>query len=254
MVWNWNDMQILFYYMLGFLGLNSEDYILSSYPRSGSTWLRFVLCHTLDLEESLPGKIDYEKLDEVMVELGGNNLLESWPYATLPRIVKTHKPYFRIFRRSKGAIGLIRDPRDVMVSYFHFKKDRKKQFRGDFSTFIRDHRFGLVPWFEHYQSWHLNWDFVLQYEALRKDTLKEVRKLYSWLGVHVSSDSMKKAVQRSRLENVRKLEDEYKDIKKEQARMARSGETEQWRTYFQAGDLAYFDDMKQRYSLGDFPY
>ena len=93
----------------GVVALRNGDVILAGFPRSGTTWTRHVLCNLISLNEW--GGRDVEPiLDQTMPALGANNLFHAWRHSTMPRVVKTHHPYTRLFR-SVPAVGLIRDPR-----------------------------------------------------------------------------------------------------------------------------------------------
>jgi len=240
-------MKIWIYYLLGLLGLRESDIILSSFPRSGSTWVRLILCHLIDERESLEHEVNYRILNEVMVELGANNLLPAWKYKTLPRIVKTHLPYRPLIKRCRGAIGIVRNPRDVMVSYYHFMKDRLGEYDSKFPDFIRDPDLGLRAWFKHYQSWQDRWDLMIRYEDLLEDDFREVQRMLDWMEVDVPDGVIENALERSALPEMQKLESQ--ETRKKQARMVRSGKERQWLAYFNREDLAIFSWLADEYDL-----
>lgn len=244
-----SDMEKLFYYLLGMLGLRKRDVIFSSYPRSGSTWVRFIFCYLIKLLEPLEREITYENMNEIMVELGSSNLLLPWGYTSLPRVVKTHLSYYKILDRNGTMLGIIRDPRDVMVSYFHYQKDRRKNFPGEFGEFIRDNRFGLEAWFTHYLSWKTQWDFILRYEALQRNTIAEMNKLLHWLEVDVPRELLEEAVRRSSFSKIKALEREYKAVRNQRAKMVRRGKPNQWTGYFQEHDLAYYHHLRDHFQV-----
>jgi hypothetical protein len=241
-----------FNYLTGVAGIGSEDIILASYPRSGSTWVRFVLYHLIDLTEGIDRQLDFDTLDEVMVELGGKNLLESWDYQVLPRFIKTHHNYKRLFQRAGGTVGIIRDPRDVMVSFYHFHKDNSGKYQGDFSSFLRNPRWGLKNWFEHYLSWDDHWDFVLKYQSLRSDTAGEISRLFEYLGLEIKHEIMQKAVERSSFSRIHKMETELEDPLDDNSRMARKGTIGQWEDYFQEEDLNYYQHLWRSFDLASY--
>ena len=246
-------VQRAFYHLTGLVGFGSNDFILSSFPRSGSTWVRFVFCHLLDLTGELEQEVNFTSLDEIMVELGGNNLLEPWEYQTLPRIIKTHRSFNPVFHRARGRIGIIRDPRDVMVSYYHFFRDMKGCFQGDFSTFIHSRKWGLEPWFKHYYSWKDHWNLVLQYRALRADPVGEISRTLDFMNLEFSSEIVQEAVERSSFKRVQELETERGKPVGSHSRMARKGEVRQWVDYFRERDMAYYRDLWDMNSLDRFP-
>src|SRR5687768_1264987 len=89
-------------------GITPNDVMIVSYPRAGNLWLRYMLV-TL-----LTGDADIGKVTALAPGLW--NLRN--PPPLIPgggRIIKTHEPHNRVYRR---AIHLVRDPRDAAVSYF----------------------------------------------------------------------------------------------------------------------------------------
>src|SRR5579863_5796840 len=88
-------------------GLAPADVMLGSYPRSGSTWLRFVLYEILTGESS--------SFDKVNAGLRGIGDYQHGP-GLLPgggRFIGTHESYRPAYRR---AVYLVRDVRDVALS------------------------------------------------------------------------------------------------------------------------------------------
>jgi estrone sulfotransferase len=241
-------MKLVTLYLLGLAGMRADDVILASFPRSGSTWVRFVLCNLISLREWNGREVDFALLNETMPALGANTLLARWPHSTIPRVVKTHKPYRLIFRRNR-CIGVIRDPRDVMVSFYHYQKDRRRTYDGSFAEFLRDEHLGLENWFRHYRSWRDHWPLVVRYEDLRRDTLSGVRQILSVLGASLPEDIVREAIRRSSLEEVRAVEATAPGSEPKNARFARNGGIRQWVSYFSEEDLRYYDVLLQRFEV-----
>lgn len=237
--------------LLGFAGMRKEDVLLSSFPRSGSTWLRFILCNLISLQEWDARTVDFPLLNRTMVELGANNLLQSWPHMTLPRVVKTHWKYLPIFGRNR-SIGIIRDPRDVMVSQYHFLKDRLGVFGGSFSELVRSRRHGLESWFRHYLSWRDHWSLVVRYEAIRAITTEQVARVLGFLGWHGSTEIVEEAIRRSGIDAVRGVYDPDLSAGGDEARFARSGEVQQWSEYFSPSDISHYQKLAKSYGLEDY--
>jgi len=233
------------FYLLGMLGMRRDDILLTSFPRSGNTWLRFLLCNLISLHEWHGKIIDFPLLNDTMPELGVSNLLAPWPHTTIPRVVKTHRPYVPIFR-GKRSIGIIRDPRDVMVSHYHKRRYRAGTYSGTFVEFIRDRRLGLESWFRHYTSWKDHWTIVVRYEDLQADTSREFNRILNIMGVSYPTDIISEAIQRSSIENVRKVE---QPSERKEARFARDGKNQQWISYFNQSDLIYYYDLVERFKV-----
>lgn len=237
-------------YMLGFIGMRSEDVILASFPRSGNTWTRFLLCNLISLIEWEGKTVDLQILNKTMPELGINSLLNSWPHFTIPRVIKTHKPHLPLFKKNR-AIGVVRDPRDVMVSFYHYKKDRKGEYSGTFADFIRNRSFGLESWFRHYKSWQNHWTIMIRYGDLRGDTFREFSRILTVLGTNHSENVIRAAIDRSDIRNVRKV-DKVSPVSGKNRRLARDGRSRQWVSYFDERDLLYYNKLVERFGIYDY--
>ena len=241
-------------YTIGILGLQSDDIILTSFPKSGNTWVRFFFCNLISLKEWDGETVTFPKLDGTMPELGVSNLLQEWSHETIPRIVKTHKSFWPFFDGKRGIL-LIRDPRDVMVSYYHFERDKVRgNYEGDFSSFIRHPKYGLEAWCKHYQSWQEEATVLLRYEDLKEDDVHEFSCMLDALSIHLSQDLIREAARQSRFEKVRKVEEKHDvrasgDYFKKGKRFTRKGKTGEWEDYFDDNDLQYFDQIMDTHSI-----
>jgi hypothetical protein len=241
-----------FYLIVGIAGLRDDDILLSSFPRSGNTWVRFVVANYISHRYLNGQQVTFPIVDTLMPELGANNLFKKWSFASVPRIVKTHRPYAFMFSKCM-KIGVIRDARDVMVSYYNFLTLRDQPiWEGNFHSFIRSKRFGLTRWFEHTNSWAKHWDIILQYENLRKSSVSEFGRLFCWLGISISDAELEEVLSRSTFQSVRKQEEVAPPVRLQsdsRFRFARSGRTMQWPAYFSEGDLEYFRRLQKKYNL-----
>src|SRR6516165_33686 len=75
-------------------GLNPGDVFVASYPRSGSTWLRFLLFETLTKNEAGFDNVN-RMLPDVGMHEGATALL-----ANKGRLIKTHEPFRSEYRRA----------------------------------------------------------------------------------------------------------------------------------------------------------
>ena len=99
-----------------------RDIFLASYPRSGNTWLRAILFHaSIGREPRNLAEIDRAVPDQHF-RIARKDLLAPAHHPTGRHIVKTHDPYR--FLRSQldycDVALIIRDPRDVISSYFRY--------------------------------------------------------------------------------------------------------------------------------------
>lgn len=167
-------------------GLRLTDVLLVSYPKSGSTWLRFLLAHALTSEGA-----DFDSVRDTVPRVGRHRRARP----LLPdggRILRTHEPVEPFLARpGQRIIYLVRDGRDVAISYLAHQR-RYGTFDGDTAEFVGrfldDGVDNYGPWHEHVlaavalqRSARAD---VLQvhYEDLRRDTVAELRHVLTFCG------------------------------------------------------------------------
>lgn len=190
-----------------------DDTFLVSYPKSGNTWVRFLLANLLYPNET----VGFANINRLLPAPGvsSRRFLKSLPR---PRILKSHEPFDVRFRK---VIYLVRDPRDVAVSEYHF--DLKKRYiDSDVSLeqfvkrFIAGTTSSYGSWWEHAASWiaarQNNPAFLLvRYEDLLSDSVPELAKVAEFLGIQAGTERLQTAIDRSHADRMRKLEQQQSD-------------------------------------------
>ncbi|NIM10842.1 MAG: hypothetical protein GTO45_02530 [Candidatus Aminicenantes bacterium] len=182
-----------------------DDIFLVSYPKSGNTWARFLICNYLT-----GGKCDFLKVFDMIPDLHMNPEL-SLKYVK-PRIFKSHLPYQPNY---KNVIYLARDGRDVAVSYyFQYIKHKRIDRNTLFSEFLNEFNSGNLPfglWSTHVTSWlnHKTERFlVIRFEDMLIDPKKELEKILQHLGIEIIPQKLDIAVDASSFDKMFKLEHE----------------------------------------------
>lgn len=190
-----------------------DDTFLVSYPKSGNTWVRFLLANLIHPNET----VTFANINHLLPAPGviTRRFLKTVPR---PRILKSHEPFDARFKK---VIYLVRDPRDVAVSEFFF--DRKKRYIDPATTldqfiapFLAGHTSSYGSWWEHVASWigarHSNPAFLLmRYEDLLSNPIPETAKIAEFLGIQADEARFKAAVERSSADKMRKLEKQDAD-------------------------------------------
>ena len=227
------------------LGIEQGDQFLASYPKSGSTWLAFMIANLMTEgcddqriadQRFLPG---LGKQHEAKHRLPGGG-----------RLIRTHEKWRPQYRR---AIYVVRDGRDVAVSeYWH--RRRVTGFDGDFASFLeywrRGYFTGYGAWSEHVEDWldsPPNRDggvLLVRYEDLKEDTAGELRRVADFLELDASNERIGGAIQASTLEKMKKQEERSEGIKHretgEKISFVRKGIVGDWRNTFTDDDLSKF--------------
>jgi hypothetical protein len=190
-----------------------DDTFLVSYPKSGNTWVRFLLANLIYPNED----VRFANINHLLPspDVLSKRFLKRVPR---PRILKSHQPFDVRYRK---VIYLVRDPRDVAVSEYHF--DLKKRYIPADMTleqFIKPYLAGETSsygsWWEHAASWigarYGNPSFLLvRYEDLLAAPVKETAKIAEFLGIKADEERLTSAVARSSADRMRKLEKQDAD-------------------------------------------
>ena len=188
---------------------------VASYPKSGNTWVRSILYAATqgrvdlnrigDLIPSFPACVERVASDNGITEIDDPATLweqaQGW-ISSLPgnRVIKTHNlcgtvsgTRFPLPRCTLAAIYVVRDPRDVAVSYTnHFGRTLEQavsllQTEDNF-TFLEENAFRksvIGSWRTNVQSW-MNAEFpvlIVRYEDLLVAPEKEIQRILDFLGM-----------------------------------------------------------------------
>lgn len=216
------------------LGLTENDTLLACYPRSGSTWLRFMLVEIL-----VGGPTEFGPTFRAFIPYVGRHRRAMRLLPGGGRLIKTHERYRPAYDRSKVML-LVRDPRDALLSEY-----RHRGKPGSFASFLRGFLDGrhnpynpFGPWGDHTRGWLDSPPardgrlLVVRYEDLRQKTEQALHEILDFLGVSSEPDRVEKAVADNRIDRLRQREERAKAGAKglpEKDRMVHTGRVEGWR-------------------------
>jgi len=134
--------------------------------------------------------------------------------ARRPRIMRTHFPFDPRFRR---VIYIVRDPRDVAISQYHYaRKVRRIEDDYPIERFMDMFLAGDLTrtngsWGENAGSWlaarHRDPEFLLlRYEDLLADTTRELTRVAKFIGLSSDPELIARAVERSSARTMREKE------------------------------------------------
>jgi hypothetical protein len=243
---------------------------LASYPKSGNTWLRSFLVNYLNKRTSnfdlnlveqiqkFPNlkffdefNVNFNKFPEIvknwihMQEL--INLKNEFTYLKTHNALCTINNYpFTNKLNTIGFIYLVRDPRDVVLSYsYHLNKSIEFTF-----NLMKQNSFGEVThqgnsinevmigsWAEHYKSWK-NYSsvkkIIIKYEDLILNTYETFFKIINYLnkinGLTIDREMINKSIKNTEFLKLQNLEKKFgfKEKKKEGV-FFRKGKSGNWK-------------------------
>jgi len=231
-------------------GLDSNDAFIASYPRSGNTWLRFVLFDILVSGQSS----GFDEVNHIIPEVG----LHQPAIPLLPgqgRLIKTHEPFQKQYKK---AIYLVRDVRDVVLSEFAYQK-ALGWVPDDFEAFLDGFLSGEVnpfsPWHEHVPGWidsslAQTPNFLLiKFEEMRRNTEAVVAEALDFLGIVVDPQVIRDAIANNSVKKMQEKEQRQPQLSNsapkptgsEESRFIRSGSIGGWRNRLTGSQVALIE-------------
>lgn len=167
---------------------NSSKIALASFPRSGNTWVRYLL-------ECASGELCGSIYQDRIMPRGRNGI-----------VVKTHEMDSANYTH---AVHLIRNPFDAIKSYYHWKLDVAQIKDADWDQHVHA---SAMHWRAHTDHW---FDakcniYRLRFEDLHLNPGAELEKLMAWLGYqHVPRAKIDDAVGSAKIERMRELNPQF---------------------------------------------
>ena len=159
---------------------------LASFPRSGNTWVRLLL-------EKAVGQLCGSIYKDRIMPRTGDGLA-----------IKTHALDSKNYDR---AIHILRNPFDVIESYYHWKLNVAEQKNVDWNEHVRS---TAGQWREHTEHW-LNVRYSThraRYEDLKTRTADELAKMVTWLGYEAKPEQITLAVEEGQIDKMRESHEE----------------------------------------------
>ena len=236
--------------------LLKEDCVVVSYPKSGNTWMRFLIFSYL-----FDRQATFEDMDKIM------------PYAppkwrpgitSISVILKSHERWPQQYNK---VIYIIRDPRDIVISlyYWHIKtgffdmSENKATSSSEYiDKFLFSNYLWEIPWDTHIEEWVDGGDklpggfLFVKYEDMLANIEAEFRRVVDFLNLQWVQQKAERAIRNCSLGKMQRVEN-----KKENAiPFARKGESGQWKKELSPTVVRQFSERfgvmmeKMGYSLG----
>jgi hypothetical protein len=227
-----------------------DDVFLTSYPRSGNTWTRFLVGNLVYHDQPVTF-LTIEKLVPDMYK-SSDRMLRSLPR---PRLVKSHECFDPRYRK---VIYIVRDPRDVAISNYHWELKLRSVGEGypieDFVPRWMAPEFWprIGSWGDHVTSWLSTRQgqdgfMLLRYEDLKNDTRDALAKVAKFVGIDPTPARLDRAIELSSADNMRKMEREEgakwvaTTLTRQDKPFVRSATAGGWKTVLPEKTVAYIE-------------
>tara|TARA_B110000027_G_C16064189_1_gene275949 strand:+ start:379 stop:1188 length:810 start_codon:yes stop_codon:yes gene_type:complete len=228
-----------------YLKIQKSDVFITEYPKSGITWISFIVANLIsDREISFSNfrsfvypiySLDKSYLDSIAGK----------------RYFKSHEPYQPSYPK---VLYLLRDPRDVSISYYNWFKKYRIDFNDSFDEFLLDFLTGGVSNYGSYKNHVTDWIenskdnkkfMCIRYEDVIRDSYCEVKKIAIFLEISISDEKILDAIKLSSFSNMQKLEHKetnstFFDKSNNKLRFVRKGKVNAWKTELTEGQKELF--------------
>ncbi|XP_033014026.1 sulfotransferase 2B1-like [Lacerta agilis] len=241
-----NDFQLL-----------DDDIVNAVYPKSGTHWMAEILA--LILSHGDPSWVQSVPLWEraPWIELDHLKIALKKPP---PRLLTTHLP-FQLFPKSflhskAKVVYTLRNPRDAMVSSYHFIKGFKElKDPGTVEEFMERFLSGEIDfgsWFDHVKGWVEMKEraniFINTYEELQQDLRGSVQKICHFLGKELNSQQIESVVENASFHKMKDNKMSSSSTTPEnifdhtKATLMRKGISGDWKNFLTVAQSERFDD------------
>jgi hypothetical protein len=181
--------------------IEPDDVFIVAYPKSGITWFR-IMAAALQYGAD-PEYMPNDLFDWLVPELMTPIYYKRWQN---PMLFKTHELPNPRFRR---VVYLVRDGRDVAVSYYHFLKALGSDV--DFLTMVQpDYEIYPSSWNKHVETWlhnpYKSEMLMIKYEDLKEKPVDELKRFCEFLGMSRDDRLLKLVVESASFEKMRARE------------------------------------------------
>jgi hypothetical protein len=209
-----------------------------SYPKSGRSWVRFVL-HEAGVSEQINFQHDGFEFND-----------GARPTHNYDLTVRLEK-----YDHDQKVVFLTREPRDVLVSLYHQVTGRFKDifsYEGPVSDFIRDDYFGAGP----LKKFNDMWEFILtkrhflkiSYEDCHRDLRGSVENILGYYNLTCTREDIDRGVAAGSFENMKSVEDDGQFHapwlrRRNDSPKVRTGRVGGFRDTLSDEDIAYLDSV-----------
>ncbi len=186
-----------------------DDVFLVSFPKSGNTWLRFILGYYY-----YPETCSFDTIDRLLPDIHYNP--DAVAGMSDRRFIKSHFPYSKLHQTEKypKVIYVVRDGRDVAVSYYFYLKrsgvlSETISFEEALVIMEQATLFEYSNWSMHVDSWLSSGHsdlHLIRYEDLLDDPDGVATRLFEFIGDPADPQKLQEALSQSHFSNLREKE------------------------------------------------
>lgn len=245
-----------------------NSFFLITMNHGGTHWLRMLLAKAL---------VDAYKLNEQPSDIKNFSLIPPYHrkqhrfeyngHQGIPRIQQAHTPYDPIHFKNKNVILLVRDLRDVMVSYYRSKSLHHdldisfSEFLQGTSAAARNFPHTLENRVAFLNSWNQGQQsasrfLLMRYEDLKANPKECLREAIEFMEFpSVTNEFLETCVEYASIENMQKLEREVPSVKRNgMYQKIATGTVGRYREFYSQSDKDFFMSIVEKNLVNSYGY
>ena len=254
--------------------LRRDDVFIVSFPKSGSTWTQQIVKLLRNGGQPDDIKIDrailwLEILDSDFGKvLGYTRDMGTSSDILCPRVFKNHLPYELVpgglpHITAAKYIYVMRNPKDVCVSYWYYLNNYGPKSWEDHVTVMLSEVAPYGGWFTHVLGWRKHKDspniLYIKYEDMKTDPLTAISTVANFIGVdNVTDELLQNVLKHSSFLSMKKdstsnynwLFGPGKPIHQARTPFIRKGDIGGWKEHFTEEQSKRFDEIYQKQMSG----
>ena len=198
-----------------------RDVFVSAYFKSGTNWTLQIAHQIANL-----GQGDFEHLHDVIpwpdgmpgfsIDVEHDDVWQQSP--TGLRVIKSHLPLDNIpFEPESRYICVIRDPKDVAVSGYHFARDTSfgplSPSVASYLSFYLSPDFPMGSWATHFHRfWQKRLEenvLFLTYKEMKQQPKQVIQRIAQFMGVTLADDELALVIEKSSFEYMRSINHKF---------------------------------------------
>ena len=223
---------------------NPQHVWVIGFPKSGNTWISYLCSYCLNLPFSNFGNPKESQQKSWIKELtrGGNDWSPMEGYSS---VKKTHKYPDQVPFKDSLVIYVIRDPRDVFVSYHYFMRSTNARMLGRARYYLlgllgkhQQIKWFLSKWMQHVQLWTPHSQVIVCYEKLLSNGSEYLNELLSVDPFFVDGTIVNQAYENFSFD---KMSGGRKPGSEDQKSFFRKGISGDWQNHFSGEEAELFN-------------
>jgi hypothetical protein len=198
---------------------------IASYPKSGTTWMQAIVFYltTNGSNQDFSHISSFTPFYEIDKHWEESNFLSKYRENHAKLGVNIFNTHLRCDMLPHGNsfkyIYIIRDPKDVVVSFFHHLSNQDGGFDGTFKEFLVQWCCGDIAygrWTDHLRSWFevVNKEkiLILRYEDLHKNIKQNLMKISNFLDLKTSDEVINSIAHLVQFETMKSNQSQFQPI------------------------------------------